>query len=468
MSALATLGAALAACGATATTAPASEPKSTTAAAVETTAPQAAPVSSLSLEWWGFPLGLPEDSYPHGKWEGDLAAAYSAQHPEVTINFQALGWEAIEKLQMAVTAGTPPNLLCQGGATEYILMARDSGTAVEVELPEDFQADVIDGWLDSMKYAGKIWAVPLFCAAGGMMINVSRAEETGATDLIPTAPDYTWDFDQLLEFMKKTSDPESAKWGYYLAAQQSSAYYFWPEQVLSWCWGTDTIQAADGTWKCRFDEEAGIAWWQWMQDLAFKHNVMPNPSGSSESRYDIFKQGACSVHMGVHVFESWKSGCTVDPETLLVDDTEKGFQWRFVQPPTNAGVAHASYWGGGLLDFSNQPFKTDNPDLVAPAVDFALFVSNEENQKFLAQYLLPIRKSAVASIESPLLSWYFENCVPYGRSRLEEQTGSSAAVVEQLMLLIQKIYLETPVKEAVSEFCTAIDAIEFKYPPAEA
>jgi ABC-type glycerol-3-phosphate transport system substrate-binding protein len=364
---------------------------------------------------------------------------------------------------MAITAGTPPNLVCQAGADEYIILALKSGTAVEVELPDEFKEDLIEGWYESMKFNGKIYAVPLFCAAGGMVVNTSAVEAVGAQDLLPKPPDYTWDFDQWLELMKAVTDESKPQYGFFVNTQLSSPFFYWPEQVLSWNWGTDTLKYQDGKWSCRLNEEAGVAWLQWMQDLYFKHHVIPNPSGSSENRWQLFQQGRVVTHVGPNLSLSRRSAAKVDPETLEITDEEFKFKWRYVQPPTNPSVPHALYWGGGLLDFNQQPFKTEKVELVKPTVEFALWVSNRDNQKFLAQYLLPVRKSAIADVKDPLLQWYMKNCVPYGRGRIEQKTGQSKAVVEQFQLLLQKLYLPTPPAQAVAEFCAAVDAINFEY-----
>ena len=50
----------------------------------------AAPVE---IQWWSFPLGLPSDILPHGTWEQDRANAYMDENPDVTITYQAVGWD---------------------------------------------------------------------------------------------------------------------------------------------------------------------------------------------------------------------------------------------------------------------------------------------------------------------------------------------------------------------------------------
>ena len=52
----------------------------------------AAPAGAkVELQWWSFPLGLPEKLYPHGKREQEWVDEYTKTHPEVTIGYQAMG-----------------------------------------------------------------------------------------------------------------------------------------------------------------------------------------------------------------------------------------------------------------------------------------------------------------------------------------------------------------------------------------
>src|SRR3954447_7910861 len=74
----------------------------------------------VELQWWSFALGLPPDLFPHGKQEQAWADQYMKLHPEVTITYQAMGWDALAKMATAITAGTPPNLILRGGIDQLL------------------------------------------------------------------------------------------------------------------------------------------------------------------------------------------------------------------------------------------------------------------------------------------------------------------------------------------------------------
>jgi hypothetical protein len=152
---------------------------------------------------------------------------------------------------------------------------------------------------------------------------------------------------------------------------------------------------------------------------------------------------------------------SVNPETLVVTDSEHGFDWLFVQPPTNPDVEHSSVWGGPLLDVNIVPYHTGDDNAVQPTIDFALWLTNRENQKWLAQYLLPARMSALEGVEDPMLKWHFEHYIPYGRQRMEANGGKAWEVVTALELVLQKLFLPTSPEEAVQEFCSTVEALDW-------
>lgn len=423
-------------------------------------AAQAAPVE---LQWWSFGLGLPPDLYPHGKWEQELADAYMQENPNVTIAYQAMGWDALAKMATAITSGNPPNLILRGGI-DQILYALEGDVALEVELSQEFRDDLPPGWYEGMLYQGKNYMVPFYTLASGMVLNLSIIEEADAMDLVPAAPERTWNFDQYLELMKKCTFERSdgtQVWGAVFTTQQTNPFFYWPEQVLSWNWGTDTVRNDNGQWSCRLGEEEGLAFLQWLQDLYFVHSVIPNPSGLSATRWEYWNQKSLLGGIGPDIGWSRRPGMEVNPDTLVVSNTEQGFDWIYVQVPTNPGVAHSSVWGGPLLDVNIVPYRTADTNAIQPTIDFALWLANEEHQKWLAQYLLPVRMSALEGVEDPMLQWHFEHYIPYGRQRMEANGGRAREVVEQLELVLQKLFLPTSPEQAVQDFCNTVDTLQW-------
>ena len=422
-----------------------------------------AAMAPVEIQWWSFPLGLPGDILPHGTWEQERADEYSDMTEGVTISYQAVGWDSIVKVQTSIASGNPPHTVLRA-SVDGIIQALQSDVAVEIELPQEFQDDLPAGWYEGMHFRGKNYMVPFYTLANGMAINLDIVAEAGADHLLPQAPERTWNFDDSLTMMQACTferDDGSQVWGAVFSAAETNPFFYWPDQVLSWNWGTDTVELRDGEWVCKLAEEEGIAWLQWLQDLYFVHGVIPNPNGLSASRWDYFFQKSLLGGIGPSIGWSQRPGVEVDPDTLVVTDTERDIRWIFVQPPTNPGVPHSLYWGGPMLDVNSIVYRAGGANEIGPSIDFALWLSNRENQKWIAQYLLPARVSAVEGVTNPMLEWHYEHYIPYGRQRASAHGGRARETVEQLELVHQKIFLPVPPEEAVQDFCTTIANLEW-------
>lgn len=420
------------------------------------------PPSPVELQWWSFGLGLPSEEWPHGKWEQSLADTYMEANEAVTIIYQAMGWDSLTKLYTTIAAGNPPNLVLRGGV-DQILYAFEGNCALEFDLPDEFQEDLPEGWYEGMKFRGANYQIPFYVLANGMVINLTIAEEADAMDLVPEAPERSWSYDQYLELMLACSGERDGKqiWGNVFPTSQTNPFFYWPEQVLSWCWGTDTVAYEGGQWTCALGEEEGLAWLQWMQDLYYVHGVIPNPAGLAASRWEYWDQGALVSGVGPSIGWARRDGNVIDNDTLVVTDTNLDIDWVFVQNPINPGVEHPSYWGGPYLDVNTVPFRTRDQDAIIPTIDFGLWLSNRENQKWMAQYLLPARVSALEDVTDPMLEWHYKYWIPYGRQRAAANGGRAREVCEQLELVLQKVFQPMDPSEAVNDFCDTVASLEW-------
>lgn len=153
-------------------------------------APKAAPppAAAVELQWWSFALGLPSDPWPHGKWEQQLANDYMKLHPEVTVAYQAMGWDSLTKLYTSIAAGNPPNLVLRGGI-DQLIYAKQGDVLLAFDLPQELKDDLPAGWSEGMRFEGKNYMIPFYVLANGMVLNLTLCEQTGAMDLVPKAPE---------------------------------------------------------------------------------------------------------------------------------------------------------------------------------------------------------------------------------------------------------------------------------------
>ena len=473
VTAFGSMGAFMAACAAPAAPpAPAAPAADTASEAAEAPTAAAAPAAApATVSFMGFPMPVMNSGDPEGLWEQNWSKEYMELHPEVKVEYQLLGWDSITKLTTMLTAGNPPDLLLQGGI-EYILYALNSGVAAEVELPQEYIDDLPTNWHKNGLYQGKGYFIPMFVACSDcVMVNLDIVEEAGADDLLPKympADNASWTFDQYTELMRKCTykkDDGTQVWGSVIPAQVSNPFLHHPEQVLSWNWGTDTVAYEDGTWQCVLDDEAGIAWLQWLQDLAFKDQIIPDPSGMTADRMEYWNQGTCATTFSGNPTIAMQDEMEVDPETLAIKDSKNNLTWRLLPFPLGPTATQPASWGGPKLDTNFMVFKGKDPASLPAATDFALWYTNAENQKRYANTVMPARNSARATVESPTLKWFDVYGFPYGRQRSGADGGRSTEEAEGITQVLQKIFLPgANIEEATASFCSTMMSLDWQWP----
>jgi len=434
--------------------------KEVTKVVKETVVVEKAPEGPVELQFWSYNLGLGAD-WPHGKWEGQETKRYMEMHPEVEISYQALGWEWRPKMSMSVSAGNPPNLVLRAGIAQ-IQDAILGNCALEVELPQEFIDDLEPNYYEGLHYLGKLYQIPFYAMCNGMTLNLSIAKEAKAEDLLPPEPARgPWSMEQYLELMKKCTFKRADGtnvWGWEMTTSRATPAYYWPDLLYMWNFGTDTLEYRDKKWHCKLSEPSGIAFLQWLYDLYDKHHVIPNPAGFEGG---LWNQNALLSRYGASIGWARRPTTKVDPETLVVTDEELGFDFIFVQSPTRPEVPHAIARGGPMVDVNLLPYKTRDRLAIQPTVDFALWLSDKEHQKWISQFLTPVRQSALVLVKDPLLHWMAEHYFPYTRDRAEKFCGKDTETLTPLELLFQRIFLPMPIEEAVAKYCEEIDALEF-------
>lgn len=416
----------------------------------------------INLQVWHYPCGFPAEQ-PQADLITKWGEEYKDSHPNVTVQQQALGWDAIPKVQMATVSGNPPNVILRQ-SVDSIINAVQGGVAIDFDLPDEFVADLPKGWYEGMKYMGKNYQVPFYTLGNGMVLNLTLIRHFGAEDLVPKAPERAWNFDQYLELMKRCTgkgpdgkDVYGAAW----MASQSNPFYYWPEQVMMWGWPADDVEYKDGKWRCKLADEESIAFLKWWQECYTVHHICPNPSGFQRSRWEMWDQQELISGIGPDISWCKRVDVEIDQETLICKNTKINFEWIFVRCPNGPKAPNGYVWGGPKLDVNSMPFKTKYDYETPVSVDFCLFMSNREHQKFIAKYLLPARLSAVEDVQDNMLKWHLTNYIPYGRQRAAAVGGQSRAVCESLQQVIERLFLPMPPDQAIGDFCQTIETLQW-------
>lgn len=226
-----------------------------------------APGTRLSFASWGGP-----DVQDISK---RFAQTFMEQHPGVSVEFiSTASQNHNEKITAASAAGTPIDV--------FYLQPSDTPSFVERGLVRSLDdlvkrdrydtSDFFEKCLGQYLWKGKLYALPRGFGNQDVYYNVSMLEAAGVAK-----PPYdwnakTWTTDDFLDAAKRLvrlSSGDVAVWGW----NQGRGLRQWAPWV--WIFGGDILNK-DGT-QCILDQPPAVDGLQFVQDLIYKHRVMPAP-----------------------------------------------------------------------------------------------------------------------------------------------------------------------------------------------
>ena len=227
---------------------------------------------------------------------------------------------------------------------------------------------------------GRIYGVPYEVYSMGMYYNVALFEEAGLVDengvpLFPT----TW---EELKDTAITIKEKTGKAGFYFPT--SGNHGGWLFTNLAWSYGVEFETLVDGKWTATFDSEEAVAALQYLMDLRWKYDVMPDDvSGDIMAFINMY--GTDQVAMGLCHIPMAKSICSttgMSKDNMAMSSVPAGPEGKAVQ------------MGGGL--FMVSPETT--PEQLDAILKWLLFRSDSPmtDEAVLANYEATLQ----ASVES--------------------------------------------------------------------
>ena len=256
----------IASCGGTAQTQAPSE-----APASAANSPTAAP--PVTISWWDIPQGLVNiagmDTANNGDWERLMAAQFTKDHPNVTIDYQLIAAEDITaKMAAAVLAGQPPDIY-------WDIQARQSSWALEPGVIEDItslvgpdtMATLNQDLIPLVTLGGGVYTLPTHVTpAGWLLYNNAIFKDAGVT-----APaDGAWSYSDFDSVLAATAIPNK-RWPLAVRLADEQADIAWIPYLLGWgCrpFSADFTTSTMDTPQC----QAGL---QWLADANAKGWLYP-------------------------------------------------------------------------------------------------------------------------------------------------------------------------------------------------
>ncbi|HVG96657.1 MAG TPA: extracellular solute-binding protein, partial [Chloroflexota bacterium] len=207
--------------------------------------------------------------------------AFNAAFPQIKAEALYTPQDAGGKLDALIGAGTPPDMLYIGnGADVTTRAARGSLQDLNPLVRRDRfdTADFFESAVALYQLCGKQYAYPSDFPNQALYYNAELFEQAGVKPPPDSWGDDSWTFDRFLDSARRVTRETNAgtQWGYLTA---HSAFRNW------WVWvaanGGEMLDKDSKT--CLLNEPPAVEALQFMQDLVFKHRVMPDPAGYTEA-----------------------------------------------------------------------------------------------------------------------------------------------------------------------------------------
>lgn len=225
-----------------------------------------------------------------------LARQYMKENPHVFVNLM-LTYDPNAKLQVMIAGRTPPDVAWMGVGWQQFadaLMPLDERVAGDAEVGPSAFAPAI--W-DSVKWEGKVYALPSSAQTGVIYYNKDLFDEAGLA--YPT-DDWTWgDMVRMAKALTRDFDGDGMidRYGVQLEFVYHIPFIQYPGLI------------ADPEWReARVDNPVTVAILEAYRDLMYEHRVMPTPAASAElGSLPMFEAGRVAMHAAsAYAIESFR------------------------------------------------------------------------------------------------------------------------------------------------------------------
>lgn len=344
----------------------------------ETTPPSDEPVT---IDWWHIQNNDPGLA----NWQA-MADAYTAEHPNVTINITVMENEAFKAaIQTNIQSGDVPDLFQSWGGGGL----RDQVAAGVVRDITDesasFVGDLGEGAVKLYQVDDKQYGIPFNAGMVGFWYNKDLFAEAGID-----APPATWD--ELLVDIQKLKDAGITPIA--VGAGDKWPAHFWYSYLMLRLGGADAMNqiAADNNFSVPNVVGAG----ELLADLVamepFQEGFLGAGWDAPDGESGTMATGAAAMDlMGQWAPGAFKNQAGLEPD----QDLPFELGW-FPFPSVDGGDGLATDAFGGADGFAV------GKDAPPEAVDFLKFITNADNQRIWAQNSgLPVNKEAADAVTDP-------------------------------------------------------------------
>lgn len=420
----------------------------------------------ITLTWWINPWriappGFPEDQAPDAedftRW---AAEEFQRLHPNVTIEWEIVTNQGFDqKITAAILAGNPPDVLRPPGIKQQWINAGLLEPIDDYLTPEDLE-DFYDYALNVGKFGDHYYMFPWNNSNNGMgsalLLNPAMFADRGVA--MPALPDRSWTMDEFMTAARKLSydtngDGVNDVYAIGMAARMDIM------NNLAWLhiFGGGYVDEARRTFIANSAESVEAI--QWMYDAVHKERISP-PGAEGMGIYDViglFHQERLAIGYG----GPYEIG-RID-RYLKSGQIDKKFPVHIAQFPHFPEVGPVAYHtSSGFV-----VFKQDDPYKREMAMEFARFLTNQENMALLRSLLYVTTRKSVN--ETLYVGYEFEeeidvymraiaNGIPYfGSAEIDTSQADS-----HFIAALEAVFAgnKSP-KQAMDEFVATANRLTF-------
>ncbi len=360
-----------------------------------------------------------------------LIANFEAENPDITIRWVDVPWADMQsKILTAVSAGTAPDIVNLNPDFASQLASRNAWLTLDEVVPQDAQQAYLPKIWQSNALDGNTFGLPWYLTTNVTIYNTSLLDQAGVSE----PPDT---YEELAAVAKRVNDA-TGKYAFFITFVPDDA----ADVLQSFVKMGVPLVNDDGS--AAFNTPEGKAVFQYWTDL-FQQGLLPR---------EVLTQGH---RRGIELYQAG--------ETALLSTSPQFLDTVSKNAPSIAAVSETAPQITGHTGAKNVaamnlviPQSTDQPEA---ALDFALYVTNPENQ-------LAFSKSAnvLPSTNDSLTDPYFVeiplDATPGDRARIVSASQMDAAEVlipamEDIKELQKIIY--TNLQAAMLEQKTVDEAI---------
>lgn len=262
------------------------------APAEEVAEEEEAPAEDISIVIWKPSWGTVEDDFMTPVLEN-----FEELNPGVDVVENYIPWEGLtERFLTAFVGGNPPDIFYLPDSFWPRFAEAGYLAKLSEEFPDELSAyleEFEDKWVQSGIYKGDIYGVPFVNVSVIFEYNKDLFDEAGIE--YPPAigdPEFeNWTYDKFIEVAQKLTDPAKDQWGFAWSANAELGPEVWTYAYM-YQQGVDPInETGDGA---GFDNEAGLAAFKFMNDMANTYKIVPE-QGLSRNFQDYFYAGKAAM-----------------------------------------------------------------------------------------------------------------------------------------------------------------------------